>query len=115
MMKQQYRQMQALMRQAEAEMRRAGLWSDMPPSATAMQSIMPFMYDTLRFHEWLQWVFLPRTQALMDAGRALPANCHIHPLAEHELGKLEVETGTLLAIVLAIDNTLNQTEGNTPE
>ncbi|MFP5404751.1 MAG: YqcC family protein, partial [Gammaproteobacteria bacterium] len=43
MMKQQYRQMQALMRQAEAEMRRAGLWSDMPPSATAMQSIMPFM------------------------------------------------------------------------
>lgn len=114
-MNNQYQQLQQLMLEAEAEMRSAGLWSGSPPSPEAMQSIMPFMYDTLRFHEWLQWVFLPRTKALMEARRPLPANCHIHPLAEHELGKLEADTTRLLSVILSIDNNMNQTTGNTPE
>lgn len=115
MMNKQYQQMHQLMQEAEAEMRNVGLWSGAPPSPEAMQSVMPFMYDTLRFHEWLQWVFLPRTRALMEAKRPLPANCHIHPLAEHSLGKLDVDTTKLLSIILSIDTTMNQTTGNTPE
>lgn len=99
-----------LMRELEAEMRTLGLWSGMPPSAEAMSSVMPFMYDTLRFHEWLQWVFVPRTQALIDAGRTLPGNCHIHPLAELELAKLDIEQGRLLEIILRIDTTMNLTD-----
>ena len=69
-MNNQYQQLQQLMLEAEAEMRSAGLWSGSPPSPEAMQSIMPFMYDTLRFHEGLQGVFLPRTKALVEARRA---------------------------------------------
>ena len=103
MMKQQYRQMQALMRQAEAEMRRAGLWSDMPPSATAMQSIMPFMYDTLRFHEWLQWVFLPRMHLIIEQDLPLPFTSGICEMAEVRFADQLREVRQLLESLRAFD------------
>lgn len=91
----------------EAELRRQGLWAATPPSAKALSSVMPFMYDTLQLQEWLQFVFLPRTHAVIEAGGVLPGNCHIHPLAEHEFGKLEIELGTLLDLIRQMDNVLN--------
>ena len=101
--------MQALLSAVEAEMRARGLWSAMPPSPEDMSSVMPFMYDTLRLHQWLQWVFVPRTLALMDAGRPLPGNCHIHPLAEHEFARLaDVDTARLLELVRQVDALMNQ-------
>lgn len=108
MMNEQYREMATLMQSLEQELQRLGLWTGNPPSPQAMSSVMPFMYDTLRLHEWLQWVFIPRTRALMEGGRALPGNCHIHALAEHELAKLEIESSELLAIILRIDTAMNQ-------
>lgn len=105
----QHQAMRALLAAVEAEMRSRGLWAAMPPSPTAMSSVMPFMYDTLRLHEWLQWVFLPRTRAVMDAGGILPGNCHIHPLAEHEFGKLAgIETAALLELILQVDTLMNR-------
>lgn len=100
--------LQALLRELEAELRRQRLWSGVPPAPAALASPMPFMYDTLRLHEWLQWVFLPRTQALIDAAARLPGNCHIHPLAEHEFARLaDVDTTRLLALILRIDTVMN--------
>ena len=49
-----------------------------------MASTMPFMYDTLKVEEWLQWVFVPRLHALLDAQAPLPNSCSVQPLAEHE-------------------------------
>lgn len=91
----------------EAEMRRQGLWAANPPSAKALSSVMPFMYDTLQLQEWLQFVFLPRTRAVIESGGALPSNCHIHPLAEHEFGKLQMEHASLLELIRQMDNVLN--------
>lgn len=72
------------LQQLEAAMRAASLWSAQPPSETAMASTMPFMYDTLQIEEWLQWVFVPRLYALLDANASLPTSCSVHPLVEHE-------------------------------
>lgn len=103
-----HRSMRALLCEVEAEMRASGLWSDAPPSPTAMASVMPFMYDTLRLHQWLQWVFLPRTRAVLDAGAVLPGNCHIHPLAEHEFARLEdFDTAKLLELIRQVDELMN--------
>jgi hypothetical protein len=38
----------------------------------------------LQIEEWLQWVFVPRLHALIDGGHALPGECSVQPLAEHE-------------------------------
>lgn len=103
-----HRRMLALMQALETEMRAQRLWSDVAPDAQAMASVMPFMYDTLKLHEWLQWVFLPRTRALIEARGRLPGNCNIHPLAAHEFARLEdMDTFRLLALVLEIDTLMN--------
>lgn len=98
----------------EAEMRALDLWSTVPPSAQAMASTMPFMYDTLKFHQWLQWVFVPRLYALIDARSPLPGNCNTHALGEHEFGRLAPrDCRRLLASLQQIDRVLNT--GHVPD
>ena len=98
------------LQQLEAEMRAASLWSAQAPTEQAMASTMPFMYDTLQIEEWLQWVFVPRLHALLDANAALPNNCSVHPLAEHEwTNRLSAATHrTALQLLADIDATLSQ-------
>lgn len=80
----QHSALRQYLQQLESEMRTAQLWGALPPSEQALASTMPFMYDTLKIEEWLQWVFLPRLHALVDGGHALPGECSVQPLAEHE-------------------------------
>jgi uncharacterized protein YqcC (DUF446 family) len=102
-----YRQTADILLAIEAEMRRQGLWADTMPSAKALSSTMPFMYDTLKLHQWLQFVFLPRTRAVIEASGQLPGNCHIHPLAEYEFAKMEFPHAALLNLIRQMDNILN--------
>lgn len=98
------------LQQLEAAMRTASLWSAQAPSEQAMTSTMPFMYDTLKIEEWLQWVFMPRLHALLDANAALPNNCSVQPLAEHEWNH-RIPNGThraALQLLADIDATLSQ-------
>lgn len=99
-----------LLEQLEAEMRAAALWSAQPPSPEALSSTIPFMYDTLEIEQWLQWVFLPRLHALLDANAPLPNNCSVHPLAEYEWNKRLPSNAhaTALAVIAQIDTTLTQ-------
>lgn len=96
--------------QLEAELRAIDLWEAQPPSPEALSSTIPFMYDTLRLEQWLQWVFVPRLHALLDADAALPGNCSVHPLAEHEwTGRLaHLPHRQALEVLQRIDATLNQ-------
>lgn len=97
------------LQQLEDELRSQSLWSAVAPSPEAMASTMPFMYDTLKLHEWLQWVFLPRLRAVVDARGQLPCQSHVHPLAEHEWSQpVAFDKRQLLALLLGIDDTLNQ-------
>lgn len=99
---------QRLLTDIETEMRRIGLWTNTPPSAQALSSTMPFMYDTLTFQEWLQFVFLPRTQGIIAQGGTLPANSSIHPLAEHEFTQQQLVALELLALIQEMDTVLSQ-------
>lgn len=98
------------LQQLEAEMRTASLWSAQAPSPEAMASTMPFMYDTLQIEQWLQWVFVPRMHALLDAQAPLPDSCSIHPLAEHEWSNRFPNGvhGSALKMLAAIDATITQ-------
>jgi len=72
------------------EMRRSDLWDDRAPSDHRMSSTQPFCCDTLQFHEWLQWQFLPRMNLILEQERDLPENSAILPYAEEFLpGKLD--------------------------
>ena len=51
----------------------AGHWSAIGISDEALNSQQPFCLDTMNFSQWLQFVFIPRMQALIDAQQVLPS------------------------------------------
>lgn len=71
-----------LLVEIRAELKAQALWEPAPPPPDALKSEAPFCFDTLEFNQWLQWVFIPRTHALLDAGGSFPADSNIAPMAE---------------------------------
>ena len=96
------------LQQLQAELQLQKLWSSVAPDPKALESTVPFMYDTLKIHEWLQWVYIPRLHALIDADGVLPHQSHVFPLAEHEWEKrTDFNKQHLLRLINRIDATLN--------
>ena len=76
----------ALLIDLEAQLRTRLLWDIEEPDPAALASTQPFCIDTLSFPQWLQFVFLPRMRALLDADLPLPAQCAIAEMAEMQFG-----------------------------
>ncbi|AKH89884.1 YqcC family protein [Edwardsiella tarda] len=68
--------------QIESQLRALALWQAQAPSAEALASQEPFCVDTLEASEWLQWIFLPRMQALVRNRAPLPRRMAIAPYLE---------------------------------
>lgn len=66
----------------ERELRTLDMWSVEPPVPEALASVEPFCVDTLRFEQWLQWIFLPRMKAIVEADDPLPQVSGICTMAE---------------------------------
>jgi uncharacterized protein YqcC (DUF446 family) len=77
-----HRQIESLLVGIEQELERLGLWSDESPSTQALASQQPFCVDTLDFEQWLQFIFVPRMQALVAAQAELPMVSQVAPMAE---------------------------------
>lgn len=91
----------------EAELRRLQLWDAQPPSPAALASVEPFCVDTLTLPQWLQFIFIPRIQALLDAERLLPGRCDIRPMAEESFNGMALETDALLAHIARLDELIS--------
>lgn len=98
----------SLLQQLEDTLRLLGLWQSAAPSALAMQSTVPFCYDTMPLTSWLQFVFLPKMQALLASGSALPANLSIVPLAEMLYADQLPAYQPLLSVLHELEQCLNQ-------
>jgi uncharacterized protein YqcC (DUF446 family) len=93
----------------EAEMRCISLWEQLRPEEEALSSLVPFCHDTLTFHQWLQWVFLPKMKIVVETGDDFPTSSDIHPLAEYSLASLPQETDKLLVLISRFDDFINHT------
>ncbi len=71
-----------LLQNIESELRDLGVWESTAPSVDALNNTNPFCCDTLELHQWLQWVFLPKINALLEQGQSLPGQCDIASYAE---------------------------------
>lgn len=94
---------QQLLSALEAELKQQQLWSALPPDAAALESTLPFCCDTLPLQQWLQFIFLPRMQALVDAGANLPGKIGILPIAEEAFKPHGERVSPLLRIIARID------------
>ncbi|MCG3169407.1 MAG: putative protein YqcC [Pseudomonadales bacterium] len=90
-----------LLPELEVELRARDLWSAHAPPPQALASTQPFCVDTLAFEQWLQFVFLPRVEALLAAGAALPAGCAIAAMGEIRF--TDRDHAALIALLRAID------------
>ena len=77
-----YTLLASLLIDIEYELRRANLWSAETPPAEALASVEPFCVDTLDFQQWLQFILLPRMNALIATQAPLPDKCDITAMAE---------------------------------
>ncbi len=89
-------------------MRRVCLWEKHSPGTKACDSDLPFCCDTLAFHQWLQWLFLPRMQRILTRGEPLPDASAILPYAEETLSLPDDDSSTLLFLLGSFDELINQ-------
>lgn len=87
----------------ESLLNQAGLWQSVAPNSEAFTSTEPFCLDTMTPLQWLQWVFLPRMQALLDAAAPLPVALAIAPYYEVWLEGEIPERAALLHRLNAFD------------
>lgn len=99
------KQTQEQLNELQKIMQKQGLWQSLPPSPEALQSSQPFAIDSLTATEWLQWIFIPRMQALIDSKQPLPTQIAISPYLEEAL-KEETYLAKLLRPIIAIEELL---------
>ncbi|MBN2700813.1 MAG: YqcC family protein [Methylothermaceae bacterium] len=93
----------------EAEMRRLSLWEKTPPPPEDLASRLPFCCDTLAFPQWLQFVFLVRVTALIEARRPLPSQCGVAPMAEEWFMAHGEGSPRLIRLLREFDDLLSDT------
>lgn len=87
----------------QMELKRLELWEPTPPARSRLTSDQPFSWDTLGFHQWLQWRFLPRMDEVLAGREDWPPSCAIHPYAEECLAGLSGDVQELLFLIETLD------------
>lgn len=90
--------------QIERVLRQFQCWQSMASVPDVFDSELPFCMDVLQPYEWLQWVFIPRFQALLDGGLPLPETCVITPYFEVALAADFPGRAPLLEVLQALDD-----------
>lgn len=103
-----YPQLSSLLLEVERHLREMELWSDQSPSAQSMASSQPFAVDTMEFTTWLQFIFLPRMYAIVEAEQNLPASCAIAPMAEQYFTAQVLDARVLVVALEEIDQLITQ-------
>jgi len=88
------------------ELQRLALWDSKPPDDQSLASQQPFCHDTLAFHQWLQWVFIPRVRQLIALHAPLPGPCNIAPMAELSYDGAAWDNGLLIDLLRDIDQAI---------
>ena len=89
-MSERHSQLANLLFELENELRESQLWAEQSPAPEALLSTEPFSIDLLTFTEWLQFIFLPKMYATIEASEDLPQSCSIAPMAEQFFSAEEV-------------------------
>lgn len=84
-MNMKYGQIAELLTELEQVLKAAELWASEPPHPEKLLSSQPFARDTLDFEQWLQFIFIPRFQQLIEQQAPLPQNMAVLPMAQMSL------------------------------
>jgi uncharacterized protein YqcC (DUF446 family) len=86
----------------EAEMKRIGYWSSTPPAPEAYNFNRAFALDTMAFSQWLQFIFVPRVNQIIETGGAFPTRSQVGAQAVREFDGAD-EANHLVSLLSAFD------------
>ncbi len=98
-----------LLQQIEMQLKSLQLWSIEAPSAAALASTAPFACDSMTLEQWLQFIFLPRMQQMIELQQPLPTHCGIYPMAEIVWTPLTADKVALFRCFKELDTVLSAT------
>jgi uncharacterized protein YqcC (DUF446 family) len=107
-MTQQHISLAEILMDIEKELRELRLWEAEPLPPEALASQEPFAVDTMTFPQWLQFIFIPRFYAMIEAEMPLPTNCNIAPMAEEYFAPLNLYSTPLILHLTCVDKLLTQ-------
>jgi uncharacterized protein YqcC (DUF446 family) len=90
----------------EAEMKRIGFWSDMPPTPEMYNFTQAFAMDTMPFSYWLQFIFIPRVRSIIAALGDFPHSSQVGAQAVREFDG-QWEANDLVSKLSAFDALFN--------
>ena len=93
--------------EVEASLRVHGKWDQCKPEENDLQSSIPFCMDTLKFEQWLQWIFLPTMKDTIEQTKPLPLQSAIFEYAEECLHKNDPSTEQLLRQLKRFDDLIS--------
>jgi len=97
-----HKNVEILISNLEQKMREVKLWSNVSPSAQAMQSTVPFAYDLMPFEHWLQFVFIPKMSAIINSQTDFPSKLELLPMAEQSFSQ-DKNAACVIAVIQQID------------
>ena len=68
----------------EAEMKRIGWWQDQPLKPEQYTFHQAFAMDTMTFAQWLQFIFIPRVNQIVDSKGVFPGQSMVAAQAVRE-------------------------------
>ncbi|KII76832.1 YqcC family protein [Vibrio renipiscarius] len=92
----------ALLDELELQMHSLGCWQSEAPSAEALASTEPFAIDTLEPQQWLQWIFLPKIRAMINAQQSVPSGFSMVGYFEQSWQQ-QAQYAALLTVIRRID------------
>ena len=87
----------------EIALRQNQLWETEPPSSHALQSQQPFCFDTLRFSQWLQFVFIARLKSMIEGCEPLPQRSAIVAIAEENFRGVHYDASRIIRCLADFD------------
>ena len=91
------------MKSVEQALSELALHSTVPPSPEAFASVQPFCVDTMSFPQWVQFVFLPKLEGMLEGGESMPPWCDVAPMAEEYFRNLEQDGSLLIEALRRLD------------
>lgn len=102
-----HKQTHQLLARLRLSLKQQALWQSESPSSTELASEQPFCCDTLMFEQWLQFVFIPKMEALCQQQLPLPGHMSLLPMAE-QVWPEHVRDSELMQTLHAIDQLYRQ-------
>jgi len=93
--------------EVEASLRVYGKWDESKPKENDLRSSIPFCMDTLKFEQWLQWIFLPTMKDAIEKTKPLPLESAIFEYAEECLREGDPLTDQLLRQLKYFDDLIS--------